>query len=170
MNVAALNRPDIRDESSTIAAYEFAAKAVTGLEKLVELNVQTVKTSLSEQQALIEATLFSASFSTVIELQLQQFPAAVKKISAYWGHVEIIAEETGSELLDVVQESVQNYLATQFSLFDSAASIGIAPIDRTNAASPITVEQSPVATKEPVVLVDSSGNVVLSGRGSSGLH
>ncbi|HEX7932917.1 MAG TPA: phasin family protein [Paraburkholderia sp.] len=170
MNVVALNRPDILDEGSTIAAYEFAAKAVTGLEKLVELNVQTVKTSLSEQQAVIEAAFSSSSFNTVFELQLQQFPAAVKKISAYWGHVETIAEETGNELWSVVQESVQNYLATQFSLFDSAASIGIASVDSTNAASPITVEQSPVATKEPVVLVDSSGNVVSSGRRSSGLH
>lgn len=162
MNAIVLTQPDIREQSHPIAAYEFAAKAVAGLEKVVELNVQTVKTSLSEQQALIDAALSAASMDQIFDLQIQQLPAAVKKTCAYWGHVEDIAVDMHNDFTSVVQDSLQGYLSTLFSLLDGAASFGMAPTGRTNITSPLALEQPPAPSNEPVVIVDSSGNVVSS--------
>jgi phasin family protein len=170
MNAVVLNQPEVRHESTAIAAYEFAAKAVAGIEKIVELNVQTVKTSLSEQQALADAALSSGSLNEVFDLQFQQLPAAVTKTCAYWGHVEDIAADTRDGLAEVVQDSLQTCLTTLFSLFDGAASMGLAAAGRTNVTSPLAIEQPPAPPKEPVVIVDSSGNVVSSSARTSGLH
>ncbi|MBW0446571.1 phasin family protein [bacterium M00.F.Ca.ET.228.01.1.1] len=162
MNAIVLNQPDVPQQSHPIAAYEFAAKAVAGLEKVVELNVQTVKTSLSEQQALVDAALSAASMDQIIDLQFQQVPAAVKKTCAYWGHVEDIAVDMHNDFTSVVQDSLQGYLSNLFSFLDSAASFGMASSDRTNITSPLAIEQPPAPRNEPVVIVDSSGNVVSS--------
>ncbi|CAB3731824.1 phasin family protein [Paraburkholderia rhynchosiae] len=170
MNAVVLSQPDVRYEGHPIAAYELAARTVSGLEKIVELNVQTVKTSLSEQRALVDAALSSESFNQVFDLQFQQFPAAIKKTCAYWGHVEDIAVDTRNELAEVVQNSVQSYLTTLFSMIDSATSIGTASGGRTNVTSPLAIEQPPGARNEPVAIVDSSGNVVPPSGRASGLH
>jgi phasin family protein len=162
MNAIVPNQPDVGQQSHAIAAYELAAKAVAGFEKVVELNVQTVKTSLSEQQALVDAALSSSSLNQMIDLQFQQVPAAIKKTCAYWGHVEDIAVDTHNDLVDALQDSVQSYLSTFFSLLDSAASIGIVSTGRTNVTSPLVIEQPPAPQNDPVVIVDSSGNVVSS--------
>ncbi len=169
MNAVVLNQPEVRHEGNAIAAYEIVTKAVAGIEKVVELNVQTVKTSLSEQQALVNAALSSVSLDQVIDLQFQQVPAAMKKTCAYWGHVEDIAVDTHNELAGVLQDSVRDYLSTLFSFFGSAASIGIASAGRTTVTSPLAIDE-PVATRnEPVAILDSSGNVVSSG-GRTDLH
>ena len=169
MNAVILNQPDARQEGNAIAAYDVAAKAVAGFEKVIELNLQTVKTSLFEQQALVDAALSSASLDQVIDLQFQQVPAAIKKTCAYWGHVEDIAVDLHNELASAVQDSMQSYLSTLFSLFGSAAPLGLAPTGRTNVTSPLAIDEPPVIPNEPVAIVDSSGKVVSSG-GQTNLH
>ncbi|WP_027800819.1 phasin family protein [Paraburkholderia dilworthii] len=169
MNAVILNQPDDRQEGNAIAAYDVAAKAVACFEKVIELNVQTVKTSLFEQQALVDAALSSASLDQVIDLQLQQVPAAIKKTCAYWGHVEDIAVDLHNELASVVQDSMQSYLSTLFSLLGGAAPFALASAGRTNVTSPLAIEEPPVTQKEPVAILDSSGNVVSSG-GQTNLH
>ncbi|WP_025600127.1 phasin family protein [Burkholderia sp. WSM2230] len=161
MNAVVLNQPDVSQQNHQIA-YEFAAKAVAGVEKVVELNLQTVKTSLSEQQALVDAALSSGSLGQIFDLQFQQVPAAIKKTCAYWGHVEDIAVDVHNDFTSVVQDSLQSYLSSLFSLLDGAAWIGIVSTDRTNITSPLAIEQPPAPSNEPVVIVDSSGNVVSS--------
>ena len=162
MNAIVLNQPNVRPESNAVAAYEFAAKTVAGFEKVVELNVQAVKTSLIEQRALVDATLLSESMDQIVDLQFQQVPAAIKKACAYWAHVEDIAVDTHNELAGVVQDSLQSYLSALFSLLDSAVSIGMGSNGRSNVTSPLAIEQPPAPPSEPVVIVDSSGNVVSS--------
>jgi hypothetical protein len=98
----------------------------------------------------------------MIDLQFKQVPAAIKKTCAYWGHVEDIAVDTHNDLVDALQDSVQSYLSTFFSLLDSAASIGMVSTGRTNVTSPLVIEQPPAPQNDPVVIVDSSGNVVSS--------
>ncbi|MGY6124949.1 phasin family protein [Paraburkholderia strydomiana] len=169
MNAVVLTQPEVGHEDNAIVAYQMAAKAVAGLEKVVELNMQTVKTSLSEQRALVDAALSSVSLDQVIDLQFQQVPAAMKKTCAYWGHVEDIAVDTHNELAGVLQNSVSSYLSTLFSFFGSAASIGIAPAERTTVTSPLVIDEPPTTQSGPVAILDSAGNVVAS-TGRTDLH
>ncbi|MDP9648760.1 phasin family protein [Paraburkholderia caledonica] len=169
MNAVVLTQPEVGHEDNAIVAYQMAAKAVAGLEKVVELNMQTVKTSLSEQRALVDAALSSVSLDQVIDLQFQQVPAAMKKTCAYWGHVEDIAVDTHNELAGVLQDSVSSYLCTLFSFFGSAASIGIAPAERTTVTSPLVIDEPPATQSGPVAILDSAGNVVAS-TGRTDLH
>jgi len=164
-----LNQSDGRQEGNAIAAYDVAAKAVAGFEKVIELNLQTVKTSLVEQHALVDAALSSASLDQVIDLQFQQVPAAIKKTCAYWGHVEDIVVDLNNELASAVQDSMQSYLSTLFSLLGGAAPLGLASAGRTSVTSPLAIQEPPLTQNEPVAIVDSSGNVVSSG-GQTNLH
>ena len=170
MNAVVLTQPEIRNESTSIGAYQVASKAVEGLEKIVELNVQALKTSISEQQALVNAALSSPSLHQIVELQLQHFPAAITKTSAYWRHVGDITAETREELAGAVQNSVQSYLTTLYSLFESATSIAVAATGRREVTSPLVIDQPPAIPNESVEIVDSSGNVVSSSRGGANLH
>jgi phasin family protein len=74
------------------------------------LNVQTVKTSLSEQRALADTALSARSLSEVIGLQSQLLSAAIKKTFAYWQHVEDIAIETRYGWFTAVQEHLGSSL------------------------------------------------------------
>jgi phasin family protein len=76
------------------AVFDCTSEFFGGYKRLVELNVQSVKTSISGQQALADAALSAQSLSELIELHSQQLSAAVKKTCAYWRHVEDITLET----------------------------------------------------------------------------
>ena len=78
--------------------------------KVVELNVQTVKTSFSEQRALADTAPSARSLSEVIGLQSQLLPAAIKKTFAYWQHVVDIAIETRYGWFTAVQEHLGSSL------------------------------------------------------------
>lgn len=167
MDTAALARPAASQTINPTPAFEWSAKAFAGFEKVVELNVQTIKTSLSEQQALANAAISSQSFDEVVDLQMQQMPAALKKTFAYWRHMEEIALETRNDLAAVLAESVQRSLAMMPSLVDHALS---AADDATSTVQLIGAQASHAVENEAVAIVDSAGNVVSSGGSPGGLH
>jgi phasin family protein len=122
MYLETTNRFSPRDGSTDIAlVFDATRELYAGMESVVELNVQTVKTSLNEQHALALAALSSQSLHEMIDLQSQQLPAAVKKHFAYWRHVGDIAAQTQSGLVGIVQGHVENAL-TAIAKFADAAS------------------------------------------------
>jgi phasin family protein len=69
-----------RATSVEVAAFDCITELFGGFERVAELNVQTVKTSLSEQQALADAALSARSLSEVMDLHSQPLPAALVQI------------------------------------------------------------------------------------------
>ena len=78
MSLEITNDLSPRDRSTGVAlVFDSTRKLYSGVERVTELNVQTVKTSLLEQHALTQAALSSQSLHEMIDLQTQQVPAAV---------------------------------------------------------------------------------------------
>lgn len=131
------------------------------------VNLQTGRTFLSEQKALVDAAILSPSFNEVIDLQFQQFPATLKKTLAYWRHVEKIAQETGNDLASVVHDSLKRVSAMVDALTGDAASTAS---DAAGTARLIGPQASSVSNALPVAIVDSSGHVVSTGKPGTDLH
>lgn len=168
--------PDTADQLSSRprdaavkAAFDCNNEVFDGITRLVELNIQTVKTSLSEQQAMADAALSAQSLSEVIDLQSRQFPAAVKKTFAYWRHVEDIASQTGSGLFTAMQTHFDSALRTFAEMADVAPATAATQEGLGNWSLFVT-GQPAVGAAQPVVIVDSSGKVVSSDEVRSDLH
>jgi phasin family protein len=156
-------------ENAVDAAFDCNTEVLSGITKVVELNLQTVKTSLSEQQALGDAALSAQSLSEVLDLQSQQFPAAIKKTFAYWRHVEDIATHTRNGLFAVMQSHMGSALQTFTGMVDIAS--GVSAVEEQAGESSLLVSGEPVVdAAQPVAIVDSSGKVVSSGKTRGELH
>lgn len=149
--------PLFRRDADLPGAFDWIVCAVAGLEKVVELNMQTVKTSLREQEVLAEAALSARSFSEVIDLQSQQLPAALKKTFAYWRHVQEIAAETGGALASVMQASVQNLMTTLHAPVDIATS---AASEQGGTSRLLSTYPPGAGVGTPAAIVDSSGKMI----------
>jgi phasin family protein len=168
MHATTLNyAPLFRRDTDLPGAFDWMACAVAGLEKLVELNVQTVKTSLREQEVLAGAALSSRSLNEVIELQSQQLPAALKKTFAYWRHVQEIAVETGGGLASVMQASFQSLVTTLQAPVDIATSAASEP-GRTSRLLSTYPARTTAGT--PVAIVDSSGRKISDNESGGSFH
>lgn len=172
MNATPLNQATLSIGSAVVpSAYDWTFELVGQWEKVIELNTQTVKTTLAEQQALTDAALSSRSLEELIELQTQRVPASMKKSFAYWQHVGEIAKESQQEIIAVMQTGWSRYLSTVGALSEVATSTrdsGAKLLDE--AGEVLTGQPSPVTTGEPVAIVDSSGQIISAGTSRSGLH
>ena len=163
LNTLSSSQPSLRPcEPSLQAAFDYVNEVVAGFERVVELNVQTVKTSLAEHRALADAALSARSFSEAIDLQSQQMPAAVKKTFAYWRHVEDISVTTQSGLFAAMRDLSGGALQALGEFADLAArrSVSDERLDRTG----VVLIGRPTSGDDhaPVAIVDSSGKVVSS--------
>ncbi|WP_429298936.1 phasin family protein [Paraburkholderia sp. GAS199] len=146
--------------TSIDVAHKCISEAFAGLEALVQLNIQTVKTTLSEQQALVHAALSAQTLSEVIDLQTRQLPAATTKTFAYWRHVEDIAAQTGSNTFSVMHEQAGS------PLHSAPTSLHVAngrldAWDRSSSSQP-SGSQAAAGNATAPAIVDSAGNPVAS--------
>ncbi|WP_233859346.1 TIGR01841 family phasin [Paraburkholderia sp. HD33-4] len=77
--------------------FGLASKVFQGFEKLVELNAQTVKTTLAEAQEFAAKSLVSNAPQAAFAVQENQLRAGVQKTQAYWTHVKEIVSSTQAE-------------------------------------------------------------------------
>ena len=165
-----VNRSSSRQRDTAVdAAFQCNTEFLAGLQKVVELNMQTIKTSLSEQHALADAALSAQSVSEVIDLQARQFPAGVKKSLAYLRHVEAIAEQVGNGLFAALQAHFGSSLKA-FAEMADGTNAGVARHGQIDDSGLLVIEPSPGAAAEPVAIVDSSGSIVSSDGEGGGSH
>lgn len=158
MHATTLNySPLFRRDADLPGAFDWMACALAGLEKFVELNVQTVKTSLREQEVLVGAALSSRSLNELIELQSQQLPAALKKTFAYWRHVQEIAAETGGGLSSTMQASFQSLAATLQAPADFAMSTAS---EQDHSSRLLSTYPQRAEAGAPAAILDSSGRII----------
>jgi len=75
-------------------------KAFDGIEKLVELNVQAVKSTLAENQEVVGKALSAKDPQGFFALQT---PPTTEKLQSYWRHVSEIVTSTQAELAAVAE-------------------------------------------------------------------
>ena len=155
------------------ALYRFFNTALEGYEKLVALNLQAAKASISENEAVASEALARSAKDpqSFFELQSRQSQATTKKAQAYWQHLNEIATETRSQLLASTEKLASGYVRETQVIIDSLAknppaqnevitafwSKGFGAMwDAGNALN----QQTTVAAKEAVELVDKASKPV----------
>ena len=99
--------------------YSLAAKSFEGFEKLVELNVQTVKSTLAENQDLVGKALAVRDPQEFIALQTSRTQVNAERVQAYWRDVYAVLNGTrgvfaaaAEAQLKKAQDDTQAYVDT----------------------------------------------------------
>jgi phasin family protein len=74
--------------------FVFLNKAFEGIEKLVELNVQAVKSTLAENQEFVFKALSTKESHELFSQHTIQAQPAIEKVQSYWHHIYEILSST----------------------------------------------------------------------------
>jgi phasin family protein len=108
-------------QASLDAFFELGSKLFDGVEKLVVLNVQTVKSTLAEAQAsAMKTTGASASHQWLVPQPEFVNGVSTEKWSSYGRHLLDIASTTQAELAQVMQTQYNQYCSRMQSLVEEA--------------------------------------------------
>ncbi len=95
-------------------------KAFEGVEKLVELNLQTAKTTLAEIAENVQAALSVKDAQEFMALQASLLQPSAEKAAAYSRHVYDIVAGTNAEVTKVAEATVADTQKKVLSLVDNA--------------------------------------------------
>ena len=115
-------------------------KAFEGVERLVELNLQTVKTSLNELAEATHAALSVKDVQELVSLQASMLQPAAEKVAAYNRHVYDILAGANAEVTKAAEHTMSDTQQKVLALVDSA--VKNAPAGTENA---VAVVKSAVA-------------------------
>lgn len=118
MNSPAIEATGELGRSTAASIGDIAARTLEGLERLAHLNLQTVKTTLAEQQQIADEAITTRSLEWAMTLPSAQTQAAFKKVLAYWHHVSNIVVETGSDNVGYGWRSLNGYSQWAASMLD----------------------------------------------------
>ena len=100
--------------------FGLTTKAFEGIEKLVELNLQVAKTSLSEVAESTTAMLSVKDAQELLALQTSLVQPAAEKAAAYSRHVYDIVSGTQAEVGKVAEVTIAESQRKVLSLVDTA--------------------------------------------------
>ena len=100
--------------------FGLTAKAFEGVEKLVELNLQVAKASLTEVQATATASLGVKDAQELLALQAGLLQPAAEKAAAYGRHLYDIATATNAEVSRITESQFADAQAKFASAVDGA--------------------------------------------------
>ncbi len=113
-------------------------KAFEGVEKLVELNLQVAKASMSEAAENVQAALSVKDAQELLALQAGLLQPAAEKAAAYSRHLYDIAASTNADLTKLVEFQASEAQTKFMSAVDAA------------------VKNAPAGTENAVALVKSA--------------
>jgi phasin family protein len=120
-------------KSNVEVLFGLQSKAFEGVEKLVELNLQTAKTAMNEAADTTRAALSAKDPQEFFALQAGLFQPAAEKIAAYNRHVYEIAAATNAEVTKVAESTAAEAQAKFLALVDNA--VKNAPAGTENAVA-----------------------------------
>jgi len=100
--------------------FDLTSKAFEGVEKLVELNLQVAKASLSEVQETAKASLNVKDAQELLALQAGLLQPAAEKAAAYGRHLYDIAAGTNAEVSKIAEAQLATAQANFTSAVDGA--------------------------------------------------
>jgi phasin family protein len=96
-------------------------KAFDGIEKLVELNAQVVKSTLAENQEILSKALSAKEPHELYSQQAIQTQPAIEKARSYWRHVYEILSSTQSEVAALAEARFKKHQNDAQAFIDSLA-------------------------------------------------
>lgn len=143
--------------------FGLTTKAFEGMEKLVELNMQVVKTTLAENVEHAKRTLTARDAQELVALQVSLIQPVAEKAVAYSRHVYEIAADTQSEFTRVAEAQLAESSRNVQSLVDNFAKNAPAGSESTVAivksaisAANNAYESVQKATKQAVEIAESN--------------
>ncbi len=143
--------------------FGLTTKAFEGMEKLVELNMQVVKTTLAENVEHAKRTLTARDAQELVALQVSLIQPVAEKAVAYSRHVYEIAADTQSEFTRVAEAQLAESTRNVQSLVDNFAKNAPAGSESTVAivksaisAANNAYESVQKATKQAVEIAESN--------------
>jgi len=118
--------------------FELTSKAFEGMEKLVELNMQVAKASMSEAADSAKAALSVKDAQELVSLQASMLQPTAEKAAAYSRHLYEIAAGTGADMSKLAEAQMAD---AQKKFMASVDSI---------------VKNAPAGTENAVALVKSA--------------
>jgi phasin family protein len=114
------------------------SKAFEGVEKLVELNLQVARASMTEAAEATKSALSAKDAQELLTLQASLLQPAAEKAAAYSRHVYEIAASTNAEVTKIAEAQLADVQGRFMSAVDSA------------------VKNAPAGTENTVALVRSA--------------
>jgi phasin family protein len=171
MNTQASEQFVAAQKAGLEALFGFFETAIPGVERLLELNVQAVKTSASESRAIALEALEAKDLQFLTELTLKQVQANKEKVQAYWRHASEIATTTNSDLIAEGQKHVNEYIRETGVIIDGLSKT--TPIqgdvfvafwtkgfEAARDLASAAAEQGRAAAKDAAEVIDKAGNRV----------
>ena len=118
--------------------FGLGSKAFEGVEKLIELNVQTAKVAMTEADDATRAALSVKDAQELFALQAGLLQPTAEKAAAYSRHVYEIAAATNAEVAKVAEATATEAQAKFLAVVDTA------------------VKNAPAGTENAVALVKSA--------------
>ena len=125
-------------KSNVETLFGLTQKAFEGMEKLVELNMQVAKTSLSELAETTVAAMSVKDAQELVSLQASLLQPTAEKAAAYSRHVYDIVAGTGAEVTKATEATMADSQKKVLALVDNA------------------VKNAPAGTENAVALVKSA--------------
>ena len=118
--------------------FGLTTKAFEGVEKLIELNLQVVKSTLAESQENTQRALSVKDAQELLSLQASLLQPTAEKAAAYSRHLYDIVAGTNAEVTKVAEATVADTQKKVLALVDNA------------------VKNAPAGTENAVALVKSA--------------
>ena len=125
-------------KSNVEILFGLTTKAFEGVEKLVELNLQTAKAAMGEAADATRAALSVKDAQELMALQAGMLQPVAEKAAAYSRHVYEIAAATNAEVTKVAEATATDAQAKFMAVVDTA------------------VKNAPAGTENAVALVKSA--------------
>lgn len=109
-------------KASVDTTFGLAARAVEGFEKLVDLNVRTIRTVLDDQQALVARSLSARDPQEYFALQNQHLQESAQRVQAYWLNVYEISTGVRGGYMEAVQDQIEKSQRNVQAIVESLAS------------------------------------------------
>ncbi|MFL9906858.1 phasin family protein [Paraburkholderia sp. RL17-337-BIB-A] len=149
------------------AVFSVFTKAFEDTEKLVELNLQAVKSTLAEHQEILAKTFSVKDLHELFGLQASHAQPPVEKAQSYWRHVYEIISSTQSGFAAAAEAQLQQHHRGTHQFVDKLAKKAPAGSEAAVAAwkafiktasetASATYEAARKATKQAVEIVDSN--------------
>lgn len=158
------------------ATFGLLNKCFQGIEKLVELNLQAVKSTVAENQDIIAKAFSAKDPQELYALQTRQVQPATEKAQSYWRHVYEIISSTQAEIAAAAEAQFKQHQHNAQAFFedlskDTPAGFETALaawktfVKTANEASSATYEAAKKATKQAVAIAE--GNVSAASSASA---
>jgi phasin family protein len=145
--------------------FSLTNKAFEGVEKLVELNMQVVKSTLTESQENAQRALSVKDAQELLSLQASLAQPVAEKVLSYGRHLYEIASATQAEFTRVAESQYEEQNRKVQALIDNVAKnapagseTAVAVLKTAITAANTTYETVQKATKQAVEIAESNFN------------